>query len=90
MSQETTTNNQPVHRLRIGRIGAAIFENRNSDGYLFYNVQFDRSYRDGNDWKHTRNFGRDDLLILAKLSDQAHSWITDRQSANGDSEANGN
>jgi hypothetical protein len=77
-----SNENQPVHRLRISTIGAAIFQNDTSDGKPFYNVQFDRSYHDGQEWKHTRSFGRDDLLILSKLSDQVHSWIVDQQQAN--------
>ena len=35
-----------------------------------------RSYRDqeGN-WHTTESFGRDDLLLLAKVADLAHTWI---------------
>jgi hypothetical protein len=78
------SNNQPVNRLRIGVLGAAIFENQTQDGKTFYNAQFDRSYRDGETWKHTQSFGRDDLLVLAKLADQVHGWIVDRQQANNE------
>lgn len=76
-----SNENQPIQRLRIGKIGASIFENTTQDGNAFYNVQFDRSYRDGEEWKHTKSFGRDDLLILAKLADEVHSFIVDRQKA---------
>ena len=31
--------------------------------------------RDGEQWQSTDSFNRDDLLILAKVADQAHSWI---------------
>jgi len=67
--------NQPIRRIRIGSIGAAIFENRTEEGKTYFNVQFNKSYRSGDDWKHTRSFGRDDLLALSKLADQAHTWI---------------
>ncbi len=80
-------SNQPVHRLRIGSISAAIFENKTQDGKTFYNAQFDRSYRDGETWKHTTSYGRDDLLILAKLVDQVHSWIVDKQQASSSEES---
>ena len=80
-------SNQPVHRLRIGSISAAIFENKTQDGKTFYNAQFDRSYRDGETWKHTTSYGRDDLLILAKLADQVHSWIVDKQQASSSEES---
>ena len=32
-------------------------------------------YREGDQWKNTESFGRDDLLTLAKVADEAHSWI---------------
>lgn len=34
-----------------------------------------RSYKQGEEWKQSDSFGADDLLLLAKLLDQAHSWI---------------
>ncbi|WP_417850300.1 hypothetical protein [Thalassoglobus sp.] len=71
-------SNQPIHRIRIGTSSVAIFENKTDDNKTFYNTQFDRSYRTGDEWKHTRSFGKDDLLVVAKLADQAHSWITEK------------
>jgi hypothetical protein len=84
MSQE---NNAPVQRIRIGSVSVAIFENTTDDGAAFYNAQFDRSYRSGDEWKRTRSFGRDDLLVLAKLSNQAHTWIVDQLQNQSDPEA---
>ncbi|QDT57101.1 hypothetical protein Pan44_51670 [Caulifigura coniformis] len=86
-----TQQNQPIRRLRIGNIGAAIFENRTEEGKTFYNVQFTRGYRTDDGWKNTRSFGKDDLLAHAKLCDQAHSWICEQLQAEpsesiGDSE----
>lgn len=76
MSMES---NKPVHRIRLSNISAAIFKNETNEGKSFFNVQFDRSYKDGEEWKHTQSFGRDDLLQLAKVADQTHSWIHDHQ-----------
>ena len=76
MSQE---NNAPVHRIRLSSISASIFKNENADGRTYFNAQFDRSYKDGDDWKHTKSFGRDDLLNLAKVADLTHSWIHQEQ-----------
>jgi len=36
-------------------------------------------------WKHTDNFTAGDLLTLAKLLDQAHTWISEKQAENIDS-----
>jgi hypothetical protein len=67
-------NAPPVHEVRIGLIKAAIWANPTDDG-VRHNVTFERSYRDGEEWKTTTSFGRDDLLTLAKAADLAHSWI---------------
>jgi hypothetical protein len=73
-THEPTKNAPPVHEVRIGLIKAAIWANQTEDG-IRHNVTFERSYRDGEDWKTTTSFGRDDLLALAKVADLAHSWI---------------
>jgi hypothetical protein len=65
----------PVKTLRLGRIKAAIWENE-SDNQKFYNVTFARGYLDeAKNWHDSDSFGRDDLLLVAKLADQAHTFI---------------
>ena len=65
----------PVKTLRLGRIKAAIWENE-SDNQKFYNVTFARGYLDeAKNWHDSDSFGRDDLLPVAKLADQAHTFI---------------
>ncbi|TWU49472.1 hypothetical protein [Rubripirellula reticaptiva] len=73
--------NKPVHRLRLSTISAAVFRNVSEDGCVSYNAKSDGSYKDGEHWKHSDSFGRDDLLHLAKLADQANAWIHDQQQA---------
>ena len=47
-----------------------------ADQRAFFNVTFARTYMDEQKAFHdTDSFGRDDLLLLAKLADQAHSFI---------------
>ena len=68
----------PVKTLRLGRIKAAVWENE-SDNKKFYNVTFARTYRDESQNFHdTESFGRDDLPLVAKLADQAHTFIFER------------
>ena len=65
----------PVTTLRLGRIKAAVWENE-ADNKKFFNVTFARTYRDeAQNWHDTDSFGRDDLLVVAKLANQAHSFI---------------
>ena len=76
---------RPVHEVRMGRIKAAVWENESDNG-TFFNVAISRLFRDGNDeWKDSTSFGRDDLPLVAKVSDQAHTWIFEH--GNGSSES---
>ena len=65
---------KPIHEVRLGVIKAAVWENQVGE-LTRYNVTFSRSYKDGEVWKTSESFGRDDLLVLAKVADCAHSWI---------------
>jgi hypothetical protein len=70
------TSNAPVHTVRLGRIQAAVWAN-NGDNRTFYNVTITRSYKEegSDDWKDSDSFGRDDLPLVAKVADMAHTWI---------------
>ncbi len=75
----TPSPRKPVHELRLGRLKAAIWENPTDSG-VRYNVTIARLYKDdAGSWKSTDSFGVDDLLGLAKLADQTHSWIVQKQ-----------
>ncbi len=68
-------SDRPVHEIRLGRITAAIWRNETEKG-TFHNVTISRLYKpEGDDWKRTDNFGRDDLPLVGKVADQAHTWI---------------
>lgn len=73
------SRNQPVHRIRVARVEGAIWQNQSENG-TWYNVTLSRSYKDANDeWKSADSFSGDDLLLVAKVADQAHSWIIQKQ-----------
>jgi hypothetical protein len=65
---------RPVEEIRLGTIRAAIWRNETESG-VRHNVTFERIYRDGDQWRSTKSFGPLHLLLLAKVSDQAHTWI---------------
>jgi hypothetical protein len=79
----TTKGNRPVHEVRLGTVKASIWENTYGETTR-HNVTFVRAYKDkeGDQWKTTESFGRDDLLLLAKVIDRAHAWIWDNKPAN--------
>ena len=64
---------KPVHEIRLGRIKATIWENETENGTR-YNVTVCRLYKDGDQWKQTSSFGRDDLPLVAKVVDLVHTW----------------
>jgi len=82
MSTEAT---KPVEEIRLGAVKAAIWKNivdQGNSSRPVYNVSFQRLYRDSQGkWQSSESFGRDDLLVLAKVADQAHSWICGLQQA---------
>ena len=71
-------NQKPVHEIRLGAIKATIWANETSVG-IRHSVNVSRLYKDGDEWKRTDSFGRDDLLLVAKVADLAHSWIYQSQ-----------
>ena len=66
---------KPAHEVRLGSIKAAVWANETTSGRR-YNATFSRLYKDGAQWKSSDSFGRDDLLVVAKVADLAHSWIS--------------
>jgi len=70
--------NRPVHTVRYGTIQAAIWRNMVDNGNAsrpMYSVTFSRSYKEGKHWKDSASFGADDLLVLAKAANDAHTHI---------------
>jgi hypothetical protein len=72
---------QPIHSIRFGYIKANIWFNQTKSGDR-HNVTVTRLYRDGDLWRESQHFGRDDLLLLAKALDQAHTWIMQQGTVN--------
>ena len=67
-------NQKPVDEIRIGRVKATVWRN-GTDDKPRHNVTFSRLYKEGDEWKSTQSFGRNDLLVLAKVADLAHTRI---------------
>lgn len=82
-SATKSKTNAPVHEVRLGSIKAAIWLNDTKNGSR-HSVKITRLYKDGDDWRTTDTFGRDDLPLVEKVAAMAHAWIfssTQRQSA---------
>jgi hypothetical protein len=74
----TKTDNQPVNKMRYGQISASIWRQEADKGPMF-NVSFQRAYKDGDEWKTSTSFGKNDLLALSLLATRAFEWIAAQQ-----------
>jgi hypothetical protein len=77
MKSQTSVNassNQPVHKIRHGSVSASIWQQETEKGSLF-NVTFQRSYKQGDTWKNSSSFGRNNLLVVSLIAARAYEWI---------------
>ena len=78
--QMSDNNRRPAHEIRYGSIKAVIWQNATNNGAM-HNVTVARIYKDGDQWKDSTSFGRDDLPLVMKVADLVHSWIFQQASA---------
>jgi hypothetical protein len=76
---------KPVAEIRLGLIKASVWHNLTRSGER-YNVTLIRLYRNGDTWKESSHFGRDDLLLASKVLDLAHTWIYQQDRMDRESE----
>ncbi|WP_145364513.1 hypothetical protein [Stratiformator vulcanicus] len=72
-SRKENSKNKPVKKFQLRGISASIFENRSEKGSPFHKVSITRTYKDGDEFKTTGSFGRDDLPLVEALARQ--SWF---------------
>jgi hypothetical protein len=65
---------QPIHTIRFGLIKAAIWRNQTKVGDRHV-VTVVRLFRNGDVWQESTRYGRDDLPLVSKVIDLAHTWI---------------
>jgi len=65
---------KPAHEIRLNGVRASIWKNDTDQGPR-YNTMFERSYRDGEEWKSSNSFGLDDLRTLGFVAEEALRWI---------------
>ena len=63
---------KPITEIRIGAVKATLWRERHRRSAP-HNVTFSRLYKDRRYLEVHQSFGRNDLLLLAKVADQAHS-----------------
>ena len=77
---------KPVKTFRLRGVSASVFANTaKSDGreVTFHKVSLQRTYKDGDEWKNTTSFGRDDLPVAKLLLEQAWQFILETEASRG-------
>ena len=69
-----SSSKKPAVQVTLYPVSAAIWRNTNAKGEPFFTATFDRAYKDehGN-WKSATSFSADEVLLLAKVADIAHT-----------------
>lgn len=80
-TDRTGHGSKPAHDIRLARIRASVWANSSDHGDVWYSVSISRMYRDGETWKDTTSFGRDDLPLVVKIAEMAYAWIWSQQIA---------
>jgi hypothetical protein len=65
---------RPIHEIRRGLIKVYIWRKRTRDG-LRHTVSVTRLFRNGDLWKESTRFGRDDIPLMRAVLDEAHTWL---------------
>ena len=71
---------RPVYQIRRGRIVAKCWRNQHPEQGVWFSTTISRLYKDGDQWKSSNSFGRDDLLLVgevARLGVQASQVLAD-------------
>ena len=64
----------PIHEVRRGLIKVRIWRRKTRAG-IRHIIVVSRLYRNGDVWKESARFGRDDIPLMRLVLDEAHTWI---------------
>ena len=71
---------RPIRTLKLGRIEAAVFLNKSSDGEEWYRVTVQRRYRKkSGEWDSAPYYSRDELPVAAQALMMAHAWVWEQE-----------
>lgn len=65
---------KPTVEIRRGLIKACICQ-RKSKNRVRYSLNVVRLYRNGDQWKESTRFGRDDVPLIRLVLDEAYTWM---------------
>ncbi len=71
---------QPIHEIRRGLIKVCICRKQHGNT-VRHTVTIKRLFRNGDVWKESTRFGRDDIPLMRLALDEALTWIYQQQQA---------
>ena len=83
---DVSGSTKPVQVFRLRGVSASIFENHAKSGdreITFHKVTLQRTYKDGEEFKTTTSFSRDDLPIATLLLQRAWEFILNAEAHRG-------
>jgi len=81
---KNASNSKPVQTYRLHGVSVSIFANHakaNGEDTVFYKVSIQRTYKDGDEFRTTTSFGRDDLPIVEILARRASEYIFEQETS---------
>lgn len=79
--KQNQRSNQPEKLFRAGALSVSVWK-REHEGKAFFSATASRAYTedDGETWKYSDSFGRDELPVIADLMRAAFMWIVSQES----------
>ena len=74
-----STGNKPEKVFRHRNLSASIFRNEAKNGGKFYSVVMQRAYKDGDEFKHSSSFTRDEIPVVRHLLDLAWKYVLEAE-----------
>lgn len=71
--------NGPVKTFLLGRIKAKVWANRSQQNDVWFNVEIVRLYKEGDKFKESTQYGRNDLPLVSKAADMAFAWLHEQE-----------
>jgi hypothetical protein len=65
---------RPMQQFRVGSVSASIWK-REHEGKIYYSASIDRSYKDGEQWKRSSSFNKDELQTVIDLAIRCQGYI---------------
>jgi len=82
-----TQGTKPVKTFRFRALSVSVFENSTRQGVrTFFSATPQRTYKVGDEFRHSTSFTRDDLPVIEHLLKQAWEFILDQEAMQKDAD----